>query len=57
MSSDDLEPGDIVALRSGGPDMTVMEIYQDGTVRCFWMNDEGETDHDVFAVACLEKSE
>ncbi len=28
--------GDIVQLKSGGPKMTVSEIYKDGTYGCSW---------------------
>jgi uncharacterized protein YodC (DUF2158 family) len=31
-----LKVGDIVQLKSGGPKMTVTDIYQDGRVGCVW---------------------
>ena len=29
--------GDVVVLKSGGPKMTILEIYDDGTCECGWV--------------------
>jgi uncharacterized protein YodC (DUF2158 family) len=51
----DFEPGDIVVLRSGGPDMTVTAVDPEaGTVECWWANAELVTDSGTFPVECLE---
>jgi uncharacterized protein YodC (DUF2158 family) len=54
--SPSFEPGDIVVLRSGGPDMTVIEMDAiSGRLRCWWMNSDGFTDEADFLPQCLEK--
>ena len=36
-----IEPGDVVALKSGGQSMTVAAV-EDGVVECLWIGDNGE---------------
>jgi uncharacterized protein YodC (DUF2158 family) len=36
-----IEPGDVVALKSGGQSMTVAAV-EDGAVECLWIGDNGE---------------
>lgn len=50
----DFEVGDIVVLRSGGPDMTVSAIDDSGQVRCWWVDGDGMTHESVFEPECLE---
>ncbi|MGB8902119.1 MAG: DUF2158 domain-containing protein [Methylocella sp.] len=50
------EPGDVVALKSGGPTMTVIGVKEDG-VQCMWYaeaSDEVKTA--VVPAICVEKA-
>jgi uncharacterized protein YodC (DUF2158 family) len=50
------EPGDVVALKSGGPAMTVIGLKEDG-VQCLWYaetSDEVKTT--VVPAICIEKA-
>lgn len=50
------EPGDVVALKSGGPAMTVIGLKEDG-VQCLWYaetSDEVKTT--VVPAICVEKA-
>lgn len=49
----DFQPLDIVVLNSGGPDMPVIQVDENGQVECWWMDDTGETDSNFFAPECL----
>jgi uncharacterized protein YodC (DUF2158 family) len=52
-----LEPGDVVALKSGGPAMTVIGVKDDG-VHCLWYaeaSDEVKTA--VVPAICVEKAD
>lgn len=46
--------GDVVRLKSGGPDMTVLDFAADGKVRASWDNGDGTTGEDAFANDSLE---
>ena len=51
-----LQEGDIVILKSGGPQMTVSHKIQGGTVvMCYWYNLFGEQCYESFRIKCLEK--
>jgi uncharacterized protein YodC (DUF2158 family) len=47
------EPGNIVVLRSGGFQMTVAEVGEDG-VQCVWLGEEGELFRETLPEAVLE---
>lgn len=56
--SPDFEPGDIVVLRSGGPDMTVTDVNLDtGDVHCWWADLDGITDSGVYPFQALLREE
>jgi uncharacterized protein YodC (DUF2158 family) len=38
----DLKPGDVVELKSGGPDMTIETVGHDGRVACVWFDGNQE---------------
>ncbi len=50
--SDKFNPGDVVVLKSGGPDMTVVEVSHD-IVSCEWFKDTNEVLHRKFNFAAL----
>lgn len=48
-------PGDVVRLKSGGPDMTVLDTCEDcGSVEVAYSDGVGAI-HDSFPCACLER--
>ena len=49
-----LRVGDIVKLKSGGPEMTVAQVFQNDQVRCIWF-DAGECKESDFYVETLKK--
>jgi uncharacterized protein YodC (DUF2158 family) len=49
-----LQPGDVVRLRSGGPDMTIMSIGVDHVARCLWFDDHDELRSAELAVEGLQ---
>ncbi len=53
-----MEVGYVVQLKSGGPQMTVNQIFSDAgtasTIECFWFNDDDERLHGSFAPDALE---
>lgn len=54
----DFQPGEIVVLNSGGPDMTVMETDPDtGHIRCWWSQSNGETDEAYFPPETIHRIE
>lgn len=46
--------GDVVRLKSGGPDMTVKDITPEGLVSCIWFDPNGQYDQTTVPAACLE---
>jgi uncharacterized protein YodC (DUF2158 family) len=49
-----MEVGDVVTLKSGGPDMTVEAVYPDtNQVKCVWF-EGGKRSNDVFFIKTLE---
>ncbi|MCA6108196.1 DUF2158 domain-containing protein [Bradyrhizobium cenepequi] len=49
-----LQPGDLVRLRSGGSLMTV-DTVKDDQVDCFWIDGTGQTNNATFPVEVLRK--
>ena len=49
----DLQPGDVVILKSGGHPVTVAEVHED-TVACLWMGEEGNLFRETLPLAVLE---
>lgn len=57
-----IKKGDVVRLKSGGPQMTVSQYpvetidkkVIDGKVECEWFNDEGRLTHSLFNVETIE---
>ncbi|HEY8009297.1 MAG TPA: DUF2158 domain-containing protein [Methylocella sp.] len=50
------EPGDVVALKSGGPAMTVIGVKEEG-VQCLWYADvTDEVKTSVIPAICIEKA-
>jgi uncharacterized protein YodC (DUF2158 family) len=45
--------GDIVQLNSGGPQMTVLSIGEDGKAVCLWTDDESAERSDKFPLEAL----
>lgn len=52
-----LAMGDVVTLKSGGPDMTVSEILPDGVVRCDWFSIDWQHQTSRFARRTLKPTE
>jgi uncharacterized protein YodC (DUF2158 family) len=50
----DFKDGEIVRLRSGGPQMTVQNNRKDRVVCCYWFRD-GELLNDAFQPEALER--
>ncbi|MBV15957.1 MAG: DUF2158 domain-containing protein [Thalassospira sp.] len=58
MQVDELKPGDVVELKSGGPDMTVSWVEnQDGVLeaRCDWFDKSQKQESAVFPTSSLRK--
>jgi uncharacterized protein YodC (DUF2158 family) len=58
--SDEIKPGDVVRLKSGGPKMVVHEVgpemYSDQpSVWCEWFNDKNEPKKGPFKLVSVEK--
>ncbi|MDR5651832.1 YodC family protein [Ruixingdingia sedimenti] len=57
MTKDDLKPGDLVQLKSGGPVMTYEgEAYMTGDALCCWF-DGGKRMREGFTFAALKRAE
>jgi uncharacterized protein YodC (DUF2158 family) len=52
----EFKPGDVVVLKSGGPEMTVEEIESSGRVKVTWFGDKNQVQSSTFAPEMLEKS-
>ena len=52
--STELKVGDVVRLRSGGPDMTVHTVDNDGSVYCQWFENK-KLENASFMTATLVK--
>lgn len=50
----DAKVGDIVRLRSGGPDMTIRDFEGTSWVHCEWFTDVGEPKNRTFSPEMLE---
>lgn len=51
-----IEVGDVVRLKSGGPSMTVMDITPEGEVKCEWFSGD-DVSRRVFLQAQLERDD
>jgi uncharacterized protein YodC (DUF2158 family) len=57
----DIEAGDVVSLKSGGPAMTVAKIecpttdHNDDVAKCAWVNEAGGGETYLFPVVCLRR--
>ena len=52
--SQEISPGDVVQLKSGGPLMTVIGIADGGAVRCIWFPSSDKPVKDSFVGATLK---
>ena len=57
---DDLRPGDVVRVKSGGPNMTVKAVAPDGitgepTVWCEWFDKNHKSQNGTFSPSVLER--
>jgi uncharacterized protein YodC (DUF2158 family) len=50
------EPGDVVALKSGGQPLTVVAVDEDG-VDCVWIGEEGEFFRETIPSVALVKAD
>lgn len=50
-----LQKGDVVSLKSGGPKMTIYDNGAYGSFICRWFNEKNELSRDVFEEHELEK--
>lgn len=37
--AEEFKVGDVVHLRSGGPSMTVLKVYENGLIDCIWCHE------------------
>ena len=50
------EPGDVVALKSGGQPMTVAKVADEG-IECIWIGEEGESFRETLPAIVLLAAE
>lgn len=55
MSNEEIKKGDIVQLKSGGPQMTVVLINSKDEAECFWFLSDLEKRSDLFPLETLNK--
>jgi uncharacterized protein YodC (DUF2158 family) len=48
------KPGDVVGLKSGGPQMTVDDIESNGRVKVTWFDDKNQIQNATFAPHMLD---
>ena len=53
--AEQLKIGDVVSLKSGGPNMTITYITEGGDLECSWFTKDGR-DKDTFRADALQKS-
>jgi uncharacterized protein YodC (DUF2158 family) len=51
---DEFKEGDVVRLKSGGPNMTV-ETVDDDEVRCAWFDDKNQIHRENFLLTSIRK--
>jgi len=58
MQQEDIQPGDVVWLKSGSPAMTVDGFHQTSKnfYRCFWFNEEGNAVSEYFNQLSVTKT-
>lgn len=56
-NKDQIQSGDLVQLKSGGPVMTVEEVLEGGEVNCVWQDKVGNIKQVRINIAALEKVE
>lgn len=54
---DNLQVGDVVQLKSGGPAMTIQQVHSDRSVFCQWFDKEGALKQGSFQPQQLQKVE
>jgi uncharacterized protein YodC (DUF2158 family) len=54
---ENLQGGEVVQLKSGGPLMTIKHVESDGTTYCHWFDNQGELKHGTFKREQLKKAE
>lgn len=59
MTKDELKPGDLVVLKSGGPVMTIGSISTmiSGMTKCYWFDENQKNQSGEFNLECLKKAE
>jgi uncharacterized protein YodC (DUF2158 family) len=58
MEQEEIQPGDVVWLKSGSPSMTIDGFHQTSKnfYRCFWFNEEGNAVSEYFNQLSLTKT-
>jgi len=54
--ADELKPGDVVTLKSGGPLMTIEKRETDGRFWCTWFNEKKQPDGRYFEEVLLRRA-
>lgn len=58
INPNDIQLGDVVTLRSGGPRMTVAELYRDGqTAKCLYFHEGTVPEATIETIALVKASE
>lgn len=51
------EIGETVILKSGGPDMTIIFLWSNGSADCVWLQRDGLKDKITLPTVCLKRKE
>lgn len=54
MSNQNLQPGDVVELKSGGPPMTIGRIDEHLNAKCYWFEGKTSKEEDFKLVALMK---
>lgn len=57
MSDISMEEGDLVQLKSGGPEMSLVELLADDQAICMWFDSKGKLQERSFPLTVLRKVE